>query len=133
VPKGQQSVVAAALRQAFLQADQAGARQVWRQVADQLRPRWPKLSALMDESEHDVLAYIGFPAQHRTKLHSTDVLDKGLFAAVLGWPGTGDRVALSGAAAASPAGSPHVVDPAALAAPVRFLPGFGRHDATRCS
>jgi putative transposase len=30
VPKGQQSVVAAALRQAFLQADQASAHQVWR-------------------------------------------------------------------------------------------------------
>src|SRR5919205_435890 len=39
VGKGQQGVVAAALRQAFLQADPDGARQVWRQVADQLRPR----------------------------------------------------------------------------------------------
>src|SRR3954471_12613483 len=68
VPKGQQTVVAAALRQAFLQPDRDGARQVWRQVADQLRPRWPKLAALMDESEHDVLAYMGFPAQHRAKL-----------------------------------------------------------------
>ena len=133
MPKGQHSVVAAALRQAFLQADQASARQVWRQVADQLRPRRPKLSALMDESEHDVLAYMGFPARHRTKLHSTDVLDKGLSAAVLWWPGTGDRVALSGAAAASPAGSPHPVDPAAVAAPVHLLPGFWRHCATRCS
>jgi len=76
VPKGQQSVVAAALRQAFLQADQAGAHQVWRQVADQLRQRWPKLSALMDESEHDVLAYTGFPAQHRAKLHSTNPLER---------------------------------------------------------
>jgi transposase-like protein len=76
VPKGQQTVVAAALRQAFLQADQGAARQVWRQVADQLRPRWPKLSALMDESEHDVLAYMGFPVQHRTKLHSTDPLER---------------------------------------------------------
>ena len=81
VGKGQQAVVAAALRQAFLQADEASAHQVWRQVADQLRPRWSKLAALMDESEHDVLAYTGFPAQHRAKLHSTDVLDKGLFAA----------------------------------------------------
>src|SRR5881227_2904212 len=76
VGKGQQSVVAAALRQAFLQADQASAHQVWRQVADQLRPRWPKLSALMDESEHDVLAYMTFPAQHRTKLHSTNPLER---------------------------------------------------------
>jgi putative transposase len=76
VGKGQQTMVAAALRQAFLQADEASARQVWRQVADQLRPRWPKLSALMDESEHDVLAYMGFPAQHRAKLHSTNPLER---------------------------------------------------------
>jgi putative transposase len=26
----------------------------------------------MDDSEHDVLAYLTFPAQHRTKLHSTN-------------------------------------------------------------
>ena len=76
VPKGQQTVVAAALRQAFLQADQDAARQVWRQVTDQLRPRWPKLAGLMDESEHDVLAYLAFPLQHRTKLHSTNPLER---------------------------------------------------------
>ena len=76
VGKGQQAVVAAALRQAFLQADEAAAHQVWRQVADQLRPRWSKLAALMDESEHDVLAYMGFPAQHRAKLHSTNPLER---------------------------------------------------------
>jgi putative transposase len=76
VGKGQQAVVAAALRQAFLQADEASAHQVWRQVADQLRPRWSKLAALMDESEHDVLAYTGFPAQHRAKLHSTNPLER---------------------------------------------------------
>jgi transposase-like protein len=76
VGKGQQAVVAAALRQAFLQADAAGAHQVWRQVADQLRPRWSRLAAFMDESEHDVLAYTGFPAQHRAKLHSTNPLER---------------------------------------------------------
>jgi putative transposase len=76
VPKGQQTVVAAALRQAFLQSDQAGARQVWRRLADQLRPRWPKLAALLDESEDDVLAYMAFPAQHRAKLHSTNPLER---------------------------------------------------------
>jgi transposase-like protein len=76
VGKGQQAMVAAALRQAFLQADAASAHQVWRQVADQLRPRWSKLAAFMDESEHDVLAYTGFPAQHRAKLHSTNPLER---------------------------------------------------------
>ena len=76
VTKGQHTMVAAALRQAFLQADQPTAGQTWRQVADQLRPRWPKLAGLMDESEHDVLAYLAFPAQHRTKLHSTNPLER---------------------------------------------------------
>src|ERR687883_1485681 len=42
VPKGQQTVVAAALRQAFFQADQATARQVWRRHAHQPPPRWPQ-------------------------------------------------------------------------------------------
>jgi putative transposase len=76
VPESQHSMVAAALRQAFLQADQEAARQVWRQVADQLRPRSPKLAGLMDGSEHDVLAYMAFPTQHRTKLHSTNPLER---------------------------------------------------------
>jgi putative transposase len=76
VPKGQHTMVAAALRQAFLQPDRDTAQQTFRQVADQLRPRWSKLAALMDESEHDVLAYLAFPVQHRTKLHSTNPLER---------------------------------------------------------
>jgi hypothetical protein len=30
----------------------------------------------MDESEHDVLAYLAFPAQRRAKLPSTDPLER---------------------------------------------------------
>ena len=70
VPKGQHTMVAAAIRQAFLQPDAEAARQTWRHVADQLRARWPKLAALMDDSEHDVLAYMAFPAQPRTRCSS---------------------------------------------------------------
>ena len=44
--------------------------------ADQLRPRFEKLGRLMDEAEHDVLAYMTFAAQHRTKLHSTNPLER---------------------------------------------------------
>jgi transposase-like protein len=76
VPKGQHTMVAAALRQAFLQPDAETAHHTWRQVADQLRPRWPKLATLLDESEHEVLAYMIFPVQHRTKLHSTNPLER---------------------------------------------------------
>ena len=76
IGKVQQSMALAAPRQAFLQPDQDGARQTWRHVADQLRERWPKLGMLMDDSEHDVLAYMSFPASHRTKLHSTNTLER---------------------------------------------------------
>ncbi|WP_196490798.1 transposase, partial [Erythrobacter donghaensis] len=30
----------------------------------------------MDEAEHDVLAYMTFPEQHRVKLHSTNPLER---------------------------------------------------------
>ena len=30
----------------------------------------------MDESEHDVLAYMAFPRQHRAKLHSTNPIER---------------------------------------------------------
>lgn len=76
VPRGQHTVVAAAIRQAFSQPDREQAGATWRHVADQIRSRWPKLAALMDESEHDVLAYMAFPAQHRTKLHSTNPIER---------------------------------------------------------
>ena len=56
VPRGQHAMVAAAIRQAFIQPDRKSAGETWRHVADQLRGRWPKLGALMDEAEEDVLA-----------------------------------------------------------------------------
>jgi transposase-like protein len=76
VPKAQTSMAAAALRQAFLQPDAEAAHKTFRHVADQMLARWPKLAAFMDNSEHDVLAYMDFPAQHRTKLHSTNTLER---------------------------------------------------------
>ena len=76
LPKGQHTVVAAAIRQVFDQPDQKWAVEVWRHVADHFRPLWPKLATLMDKSEADVLAYMAFPAQHRTKLHSTNPLER---------------------------------------------------------
>ncbi len=73
---GPHTVVAAAIRQAFDPPDRKQARETWRRVADQLRPRWPKLAGLMDESEHDVLACMALPRQHRTKLHSTNPIER---------------------------------------------------------
>lgn len=69
-------VVSAFIATAFAQDDAEAARQQWRRVADQLRPKVPKLATLMDDSEPDVLAYMTFPPQHRTKLHSTNPLER---------------------------------------------------------
>ena len=76
VPKGQQSMASAALRQALIQPDRTNASQTLRHVADQLRGKWPKLGAFIDDSEADVLAHMDFPAQHRTKLHSTNPIER---------------------------------------------------------
>jgi putative transposase len=76
VPKSQQSMASAALRQAFIQPDRPSASQTLRHVADQLRAKWPKLGAFIDESETDVLAHMDFPTQHRTKIHSTNPLER---------------------------------------------------------
>ncbi len=65
-------MVSAALRQAFIQPDRAGGSQMLRHIADQLRAKWPKLGGFLDDSEADVLAHLNFPAQHRTKIHSTN-------------------------------------------------------------
>lgn len=76
VPKGQQTVVSVAVRQVFVQPDRKNAGEVWRHVADQLRARFPKVAALLDDAEHDVLAYMDYPEAHRTKLHSTKPLER---------------------------------------------------------
>jgi putative transposase len=74
--KNGRRVVAAFIATAFAQNDAEAAKSQWRKVADQLRPTLPKLAALMDESETDVLAYMTFPAAHRAKLHSVNPLER---------------------------------------------------------
>jgi putative transposase len=74
--KTQRRIVSAWVGTAFAQDDAAAARKQWRDVADQVRPRVPKLAGLMDEAEADVLAYMAFPVQHRAKLHSTNPLER---------------------------------------------------------
>ena len=74
--KSGRRVVSAFIATAFAQDTHAAAKAQWRSVADQLRPTVPKLAALMDSAEDDVLAYMTFPAQHRTKLHSNNPIER---------------------------------------------------------
>jgi len=74
--KSGRRVVSAFIATAFAQDDATAAKTQWRSIADQLRPKVPKLAHLMDEAEDDVLAYMTFPAAHRAKLHSTNPLER---------------------------------------------------------
>ena len=74
--KSGRRVVAAFIATAFAQDTAAAAKAQWRQVADQVRPKLPKLAALLDEAEEDVLAYMTFPKEHRVKIHSTNPIER---------------------------------------------------------
>lgn len=69
-------VAAAFIATAFAQEDPDAAKAQWRKVADRLSPELPKLAKAKDAAEADVLAYVDFPAAHRTKLHSTNPLER---------------------------------------------------------
>ncbi len=75
-PKGQRRVVSALVATIFAQTSERAARDQWRTVADQLRERFAKIGKLMDEAEDDVLAHMSFPKEHRTKIHSTNPLER---------------------------------------------------------
>ena len=74
--KSGRRVVSAFIATAFAQDDADAAKAQWRRVADQLRPKLPKLAAFLDDAETDVLAYMTFPAPHRVKLHSTNPIER---------------------------------------------------------
>jgi putative transposase len=74
--KSGRRVVSAFIGTAFAQETPEAASQQWRSVADQMRPKMPKLAALMDDAEPDVLAYMTFPKEHRAKLHSTNPIER---------------------------------------------------------
>lgn len=76
VPKGMQSLVAATIRTVFAQPTVEAARTQWRHVADGFRARFPRLAALMDAAESDVLAYLGFPRAHWRQIWSTNPLER---------------------------------------------------------
>ncbi len=76
VPKAAQQVVGATIRTVFAQPDARSAHQQWRRVADGFRCRFPRLAALMDEAEEDVLSYAAFPVEHRQKIWSNNPLER---------------------------------------------------------
>jgi putative transposase len=74
--KNGRRVVSAFIAAAFAQTTPEAARKQWRNVADQLRAKLPKLAALLDEAEVDVLAFMTFPREHWDKISSTNPIER---------------------------------------------------------
>ena len=70
-------MVAAVIRTGFIQEHQQDAQRQWRETADQLRGRFVKLAELMDDAEHDVLAFMAFPKEHWSQIASTNPRERG--------------------------------------------------------
>jgi putative transposase len=74
--KIQRRMVSAAIGTVFVQESPEAVKKQWRSVADQLRDKLPKLSALMDEAVNDVLAFMTFARAHWTPIYSTNPLER---------------------------------------------------------
>lgn len=76
VTKAQQGVVTAAVRTIFAQPDQASARGQLRRIADTLEAEHPRVAAMLEEAEADILAYMAFPDVHWRQIRSTNLLER---------------------------------------------------------
>jgi putative transposase len=74
--KGQRQMVFALINTIFAQETAELAHAQWRVVTDQLGEKFPRLVTMMEQAEHEVLAFMDFPKEHRVKIHSTNVLER---------------------------------------------------------
>src|SRR3712207_282809 len=88
VPKSAQAMVAATVRTIFEQPDRAAARAQLRQVCASLEARFPKVVALVEEAEGDILTFYDFPREHWRQIYSTNPLEMALSQCIIsGSPG----------------------------------------------
>lgn len=76
VGKPHQAMVAATVRTIFEQSDLAAAQAQLAHVCTTLQPRFPKVVALLEEAEADILAFYAFPPAHRRQIASTNPLER---------------------------------------------------------
>lgn len=76
VPRSARSMVASAIRLVFEQPDERAARSQVDAVLEGLRPRFAAVADLLADAEPDLLAHFGFPETHRSKIRSTNPLER---------------------------------------------------------
>ncbi len=74
--RDQHGLLAAVIRPIFQADSGEEARQRLGEVVAQLGDHLPKIAALLEEAEYDVLSFYAFPAEHRRKLRSTNPLER---------------------------------------------------------
>jgi transposase-like protein len=74
--RDQRGLVAAALREIFNAEEFERAKQRVTSVLERLAPVAPKVCALLEEAEEDLLAFYRFPSEHWAKLRSTNPLER---------------------------------------------------------
>jgi putative transposase len=76
VGKAQQPLISGAIRGIFTATSALEARQRLAQVVEQLAGPAPKVAQLLEDAEVDLLAFYAFPAEHWSKLRSTNPLER---------------------------------------------------------
>jgi putative transposase len=74
--RDQHDALGAVIRSIFTATDGIQARERLPDAVTQLERRLPKVAALIDQAEADVLAFFAFPAEHWPKLRSTNPLER---------------------------------------------------------
>lgn len=76
IPRAAQPMVAALVKTVYAQPDQESALKQAKTVMDQLEQRFPKAMGVFEVGVMDSLAYMPFPKEQWTQLHSTNVLER---------------------------------------------------------
>jgi transposase-like protein len=76
VPRHAQLMVAAFVRTIFAQPDEPSAHAQLRAVVERLATSFPKAAEILASAEDDVLAYLGCPREHWTKIWSSNPIER---------------------------------------------------------
>ena len=76
VRRDQHDALGAIIRSIFTASDADEARRRLRDAVAQLERRLPKVAALLENAEPDVLAFYAFPTEHWPKIRSTNPLER---------------------------------------------------------
>ena len=69
-------MVASAIRSVFEQPDGASAREQLDRVVDSMARPYPKVAELLTAAEPDLLSHFAFPETHRSRIRSTNPLER---------------------------------------------------------